>query len=387
MVLGAGVSFRAVGKLFVEINLHLELSLGTPTHTTVLNWTKKQGVGNFREKDYFNSGEWVLIIDESIQFGNKKLLLVVAVPSDFRFEKRAVGYHDLTPLIIKVSDSWKSEDIARELSSHIALDRISYAVSDNGNNLVKTFEQLKIRHMEDINHKFSCIMQKVFENNELFISYTKQLSGMRGKLSISRYARIVPPTQRIVSRYMNLYPVFSWGVKMLKLLETDRLTDEEKTILSFLHDYRDFIIETHKLIEILNSIQKLIKNNGFNKQNINMALQSLDFLNDNNAVKVKKLVKEYLFCTELKMGNFANILCSSDIIESCFGKYKELTKSNKTVGITDLSLCLSAMMCKNTEKIKNDFERIKTKDVKNWKNENISKTLFAEKMELSKFSA
>ena len=73
MVLGAGVSFRAVGKLFVETNLHLELSLGTPTHTTVLNWTKKQGVGNFREKDYFNSGEWVLIIDESIQFGNKKL--------------------------------------------------------------------------------------------------------------------------------------------------------------------------------------------------------------------------------------------------------------------------------------------------------------------------
>ena len=123
---------------------------------------------------------------------------------------------------------------------------------------------------------------------------------------------------------------------MLKLIESDRLSIKEKNKLSFLYDYKEFVIETHKLIEILNSIQQLVKNNSFSKQNISKALQIFDSLSDNNTIKVKKLVEEYLFCTELKMENLENILCSSDIIESCFGKYKELTKSNKTVGITDL---------------------------------------------------
>ena len=41
------------------------------------------------DKYYFNSGKWVLIVDESIQFSNKKLLLVVTVPSDFEYWKES----------------------------------------------------------------------------------------------------------------------------------------------------------------------------------------------------------------------------------------------------------------------------------------------------------
>ena len=195
-----------------------------------------------------------------------------------------------------------------EISRNIDTERISYAVSDNVNNLVKTFELLKITHIEDINHKFSWIMQKVFENNELFISYTKELSGMRAKLSMSKYARIVPPNQRIMSRYMNLLPLFEWGIKMLKLIELDKLGVEEKNKLSFLHDYREFVTQTHKLIKQLNSIQKLMKNKGFSKENTEKALQMLDSISDSNAVEVKKLIAEYFCCSESKMDNFENIL-------------------------------------------------------------------------------
>jgi hypothetical protein len=41
-----------------------------------------------------------------------------------------------------------------------------------------------------------------------FIQYTKELASMRARLSMSKYAQIVPPNQRIMSRFMNLMPLF-----------------------------------------------------------------------------------------------------------------------------------------------------------------------------------
>ena len=61
---------------------------------------------------------------------------------------------------------------------------------------------------------------------------------MRAKLFMSKYARIVPQNQRIMSRNMNLTPLFDWGVNMINLLETNELTDEEKEILNFLLQHR-----------------------------------------------------------------------------------------------------------------------------------------------------
>ena len=79
------------------------------------------------------------------------------------------------------------------------------------------------------------------------------------------------------------------------------------------------------------------------------------------------------------------ICCSSDIIESCFGKYKEIVHGNKSVGISYLSLCIAAMMGINDAEITNQaMEKIKVKQVNEWKTNNISKTLFAEKIELNK---
>ena len=65
-------------KVFIHLYLHLNLEI--PTHTTVLDWAKKQGISQFREKDYYQHAQWVLIADGSIQFGNRKLLPVLAAP-------------------------------------------------------------------------------------------------------------------------------------------------------------------------------------------------------------------------------------------------------------------------------------------------------------------
>jgi hypothetical protein len=101
-------------------------------------------------------------------------------------------------------------------------------------------------------------------------------------------------------------------------------------------------------------------------------------------LKIKKQLKEY-FADLASKAEGKTICCSSDIIESGFGKYKEIVKGNKSVGISDLSLCIAAMMGKNNaDKTNEAMEIISIKQVKEWSAKNISKTLFAEKRELNK---
>jgi hypothetical protein len=350
----------------------------------VLVWVKKQGISQFRSQDYYGQDKWVLIADESILFGNKKILLILAVPDRRCNQGKALSYSDITPMVLKVSDSWKSEDIAGQIKEHIDLKQISYCVSDTGSNLTCAFASLNCIHIPDVNHKFSLMIKSVFEGNEQFDKYTKALSLLRAQKSMSKIARIVPPNQRIMCRYMNLLPLFEWGVKMIHLLDKNHLNKDEKAVLSFLEPSRVFVFDTFLLLNSLSDIQTLMKTKGFNKASKKEALTIVANLKSDNAMKIKVKLRDYFADLVCKAkGN--TICCSSDIIESGFGKYKEIVHGNKSIGISDLCLCIAAMMGSNDVKMTNQaMENIKMKHVKEWKTNNISKTLFAEKIELNK---
>jgi hypothetical protein len=325
-----------------------------------------------------------LIVDESIQFGNKKLLLVLAVPEDRCRQSKSLSFKDLTPLILKTSASWKAEDIRAEIEHHIDLNQIAYCISDSGNNLTGAFGLLKCKHIADINHKFTSIIKSVYENNRLLDEYTKALSSLRAQKSMSKIARIVPPNQRIMNRFMNLTPLFKWGVKMIHLLDNNELTDDEKAVLSFLEPLREFVSDTYKILIRMHKIQKKLKNKGFNDKTVIEAIQVFSDMTSNASLKIKELLVEF-FAELTTKADGKPICCSSDIIESCFGKYKQIVKGNKTVGISDLCLCIAAMMGENnSEKTNQAMETISIKQVKDWTAKKISKTLFAEKVELNK---
>ena len=378
------MSFRAVNKIFIQLNVCLHLNLGSPSHATVLVWVKKQGISQFRSLDYYGNEKWVLIADESIQFGNKKILLILAVPEQRCNQGKALSYQDITPLVLKVSDSWKSDDISTQIKEHIDINQIAYCISDTGSNLACAFKSLNCTHVTDINHKFSLMIKSVFEGNECFEQYTKALSLLRTQKSMSKIACIVPPNQRIMCRFMNLYPLFEWGVKMIHLSDKDQLNEDEKTALSFLESSRAFIFDSFLLLNILRDIQTLLKVKGFNSASKKEALSIIAPVKSSNALKIKKKLNEYFEALTCKAKG-ETICCSSDIIESGFGKYKEIVNGNKSVGISDLSLCIAAMTgISDIETTRQAMEKIKVRQVKEWKAKNISKTLFAEKLELNK---
>lgn len=380
-----GVSFRSVSKIFLILKLTFNLNVRVPSHTTVLNWVKKIGIANFRNKDFFKSGKWILIIDESIQFGNKKLLAVVAVSSDKQSLGRALNFEDLVPLVLKTSVSWKSEEIANEIRACIDFEQILYIVSDNGNNFKKCYGNNGLKHIEDVGHMFSWIIKEVYAGKPDFENYTKRLSTMRGKLTLSKYSHIMPPNQRVVSRFMNLTPLFKWGCKMIELLKKDLLNHDEREKVEFVLENIDLIQQTHQILKTLNKIQQLLKNNGFSRTTTDFCIQLLEKHDHQRGKELLLRVRKYFETTLQKMDTEQSIICSSDILESCFGKYKSVVKANKSVGITDLCLCISALLGNSDiEYRKQAMADIKTIHIKQWKKLNIGETLFEKRNKLYK---
>jgi hypothetical protein len=283
-----------------------------------------------------------------------------------------------------VGSSWKSEDIKLEIAQHIDIEQVSYCISDTASNLTCAFKLLDCKYIADANHKFSLIIQSVFENNAQLNDYTKRLSLIRAQKSMSKNARIVPPNQRIMSRFMNLTPLFEWGVKMLHLLDKNVLTQEEKDVLSFLEPMKAFVFDTYQILISISNVQKLLKNKGFNHKWATEAISMFSKLKSSNSLKIKKQLEEY-FADLLSKADGKTICCSSDILESCFGKFKSMVKGNKSVGISDLALCIAAMMGQNnTDITRNSMETVTIKEMKEWSTRNISKTLFAEKKGMNK---
>ncbi len=85
--LQTSAGFRAIEKYMIIFNAYFNLSVSCPTHVTISNWVKKVGcyqVLSTKPK----SDDWVIIIDESIQIGAEKLLLILGVrESEMDFNK------------------------------------------------------------------------------------------------------------------------------------------------------------------------------------------------------------------------------------------------------------------------------------------------------------
>ena len=112
-------------------------------------------------------------------------------------------------------------------------------------------------------------------------------------------------------------------------------------------------------------------------QNIKIKNKRIEYLENQ--------MKKYFETTLNEKVNYDKISCSSDIIESSFGKYKNYIGDNPMTGITNLALCLSSFTANfENHEIKNAMEEVKISDLKNWSKENIGETNMSKRKKIFK---
>lgn len=368
------------------LNLHIEEMTEDPTNTTIMNWVKKLGLYQLN-KPKEKADDWIIILDHSIQLGQDKLFVVLGIrESDIDFS-RPLQYQDLTPLLITSKTKWTGEIIKiilKELESK--LGKIKYAVGDYGSDLRKGLELAGILHMHDVTHRIGLIVEKLLGTDVLFIDLTKCMSEIRVKLAQTQSAPIIPPRQRKKSRYLNIAPISNWATRALQLAENKSLDQDDQAIadnLLWLKEYKLFIIELEHINKAILEIGKILKNKGFTKATIELCEKQMDSLSGARGKIFKSKMNEYFKTMQELMPKVEILLCSSDIIESTFGRYKNYVSSNPMACLTDLSLCIAAFTSSlKKEGIKQALESVFIKDVQKWTKENIGESLLKKRRRL-----
>jgi len=365
------------------MNLYLETSFKAPSHSTVLIWMKKYGYHELNKAKEI-ADDWVIILDESVQFGQNKLLVVYGIRQcDIDFSRPLV-YQDLATLALISKSSWSGDGIKEVLVGvEKSIGRIKYAVAAQGSSIRKALQLLDIPHIYDLTHCISLSLEHIYKKDPEFQKYTKNMAHLRATQALGKMAHVLPPVQRCKARFMNLRPISDWGTSILNLLDSQSEDfRKEKDSLAWVGSHRELIRELALLNRIINDIESLVKKNGLSKDNFQRCRQILDQASTPRLIRFKNVIINHLERSINTLAELDHILCSSDILESSFGKYKNYLQDNPMVGITNLCLSIAAFTASMEQnEIKQAFETTRVDQINEWTVSNIGKTTLAKRME------
>lgn len=370
------------------LNLHYRLWHKAPSHATVLTWIKKYGYYQLNKQKKCCDDYWVIILDESVQFGQNKLLVIYGIEKNKIRFNHPINYHDLEPLVIKSKSSWKGDQISEELMNlEKQIGKIHYAIADQGNSIKKALKDRSIAHVYDITHYISLTLEHLYKQDEAFKEFTSKMAHMRGSMCLGKLSHVLPPRQRVSARFMSLRPISDWGSAVVKLLDdnTSEFIEEQQGLL-WVKQYQGLIKELKLINQVINRIQQVIKANGICKWTVRYCLKTvMKICKKGRLLILKQKMKEYFQNVMSLVENQLTIACSSDIIESSFGKYKNYIQANPMIGITNLSLSIGAFTSPiKSENMKMALEQVKVSDIQEWSKENIGETTLTKRRKILK---
>lgn len=373
----AGCSPRQAAKGLEVFNFMFHGLLGkSPCHTTIRTWLAKMGLDAIKHKDKTLEEAYAIIMDASISVGDQQMLLALKVPADHT--GKALTHADEEVVGMAVSENWPADKVkgfCEEITQEQG-HKPEYYITDNGKNLSKAIELLELPHHRDISHTLAVFLKQVYEKDEEFVTF-KNLVANTKHLALTKFAYIMPPKQRSMARFMNMYSIADWAKKML--LNYPRMTKDEKYYFSFVPRNASLVEELDEVLTTYTEVMRMCKQEGFSTQTVDRCKACLDqrLLEGNERMRhLKQLIVEYLEkeCA-LLTEKHPNHNVSSDIIESDFGIFKDSMPSNKTNGFTEsiLYIPLRPKACNLDDAanidIKAIMERRTVKEVKRWKAE------------------
>lgn len=384
------LSLRSCQNLLLVFQTIMKMEFSIPCISTIRNWEHKIGYHQLNQRAN-PKDNYAIIIDESFCIGKQTLMLVLGVNLSRYKWGQALNFESVQVLAMGVKPYWKGQDVVELIENLVANQyRISYSISDGGNNLVKAFKVKHINRIEDCTHAFSKLIERRYKEDGVFQEFCKKCSLLNRQCWMSAYAVICPPKLRGKARFLNLYPLADWGVKNLKLLNELRaktaLQEYEKQLyekLKWLDQYQLLIEQLILLAQLMKICFKLLKEQGLSKGTI---AQIKTVLTQQKAPAFfEQGVRQYLERNATLLDQHEHLLCCSDIIESFFGKYKSQQSTNPNQGITASCLRIPnyGKACQE-QAIVQALQKVKMIDLQKWQQKNLLPTLKAKKNRLYK---
>lgn len=386
------ISFRAVPRTLKILFSYLQIPIKTYHFTSVINWCLKLGLYKLKylEPKY---NDWTAIVDASIKWGGKKLLVVLRVPTHImNGRSEALKLKDVEVVGLYVKKTINGEIISELLQSLFSqIGNPTQILTDGGSDLAKGIRLILESffdgfHSLDIGHFAANLLKHKYVGNSQFDKFLSFTSNIGTKLRQTFAAWIVPAKLRAKGRFQGIANLAKWSKKAFEycdnhLSNCDDTTREliENNFKGY-HFLLSFAEKFFQDTQILNQVLQLVKNKGLSQNTLDAARCILSELPDSSSIRqgMEAYLQKQFELFQLHEIPFA--LLSSDIIECLFGKIKYLIEKSPTKDFNKLVLLLFGLVGELTEEnIIKAQEMIKIKDIKDWETQNIGDTILKQK--------
>ena len=183
---------------------------------------------------------------------------------------------------------------------------------------------------------------------------------------------------------MNLSATLNWAGMVLwhlshphsasrKIITTSRLNEK----LGWLRKYRPDILRWSRCQDVVSTALTFINEQGLFRGAADQLVQllaSLEMCESSQTVADRLL--DFLREQETKLAEGQRLPMSTEILESCFGLFKQLEGQHSKGGFTSLLAAFGALLRPTTpESIRADFSRVSVKQMRTWVERNLGTTL------------
>ena len=274
-----------------------------------------------------------MILDESVQIGREKLLLLLAVPYERALSVTGKGLtHDEVEVIgLKVARSWTGDAISEFINQRLAAlpeMELAYAISDGGSNILRALRLCGIDRVADCTHVMMNLIAKQFEGNSELSKLNCQHSQLRSRWLMTDKSCLVTNTIRYKDRILKLFRLVTWVERIDDYWII--LSDEVRQQLHFIAPAREAISQLSEVKYLFECAARLLKIHGLSQHTqlafwlqVRQYRETLSHpLSEPAEAFVKGIFTYFEQGISQACGSSRRLLCCSDVIESIFGRYK-----------------------------------------------------------------
>jgi hypothetical protein len=389
LVLAANVSLQAVSRIMLILQPLFEDAIETPHWTTGRLWLLRLGYYMLcRPKVSATDRVW--LTDHSIQAGRERCLLILSIRLS---ELPPVGQclrleHMEVMALIPVEKSDK-QVVFRQLCALAKETGVPRAIlHDNGGDLAGGVALFEKKHpstdgLYDIIHKAACLLKARLEPDPTWKAFSAQAAQTKFQTQQTELAFLVPPSQRSKARFMNLGVLVRWARETLAIVQQppaavlEHITRERlEEKFGWLRDYEEPVRVWSQMQLVIDIVNDFVRRNGHYRGSAADLKQKLKPLT--LCAPAKALCKElvaFVRHESRKAKKGERLPGSTEILESTFGKQKEIQGNQSKGGFTGLLLALPALLCKiTTDTVRSALEFAKTADVIRWIRDNLGQS-------------
>jgi hypothetical protein len=396
LVVGASISLRGVARVLAVLQDQCGLALGVPDWTTGRSWLLRVGYYKLtRAKEA--ADDWVWFIDHSCQTGADKCLVILGLRlRDLPPPGECLCLEHLEPLEVLPVRSSTQQDVAQQLTAVAAtMGRPRAIVRDDSGDLRGGVELFRAHHPQtadlyDIKHKTACLLRHVLEADEQWSAFHRRAGATKCQVQQTELAFLAPPSQRLKARYMNLAELVRWGAETLALVERppaavlQHVTVERlEAKLGWLRPYRAALAEWSQLLTAATVAEDFVRRQGlYVGAAWDLARRRPPGLSQPRARQLWKDLVQHVAQQAAQARPGERLPGSTEALESCFGKLKQLEKEHNRSGFTGLLLALGAVVSRTTtEVVQAALECCPLKKVWRWCKQKLGQTVQSQRRE------